>query len=94
MPNYTCPTYSLQSLSSEEREERFPGATIGCGATFEAEPDDDGNVHCPECGFVFCTLSGVRPEFDPQRFMSFGTELVVGIFLTLIVVFLILAFNH
>lgn len=26
---------------------------MGCGAVFEAEPDDEGIVDCPECGIWF-----------------------------------------
>lgn len=26
---------------------------VGCGHTFEAEPDDDGWLECPNCGMHF-----------------------------------------
>lgn len=33
-----------------------PGVTpplLGCGTTFEQEPDDEGLVDCPSCGIWF-----------------------------------------
>ena len=32
----------------------------GCGHTFQAEPDEDGYVACPECGLTF----EYAPELD------------------------------
>lgn len=44
---YTCPTSTMD-------EDGMPHTIIGCGRSFEAEPDaDDGLVDCPLCGIFF-----------------------------------------
>lgn len=32
---------------------RHENDVVGCGAVFEAEPDDEGTVDCPHCGIWF-----------------------------------------
>ncbi len=43
MPKQVCPTHP----------DPQGGDIIGCGHVFEAEPDDEGLLDCPECGIVF-----------------------------------------
>jgi hypothetical protein len=50
MAKYICPT----SRHSD-------GDIIGCGAEFEAKPDFEGLVDCPECGIWF----NPKAEFNP-----------------------------
>ena len=40
--NWTCPTNS-----------RMPDDIVGCGHSFDAAPDWEGWVDCPECGLAF-----------------------------------------
>lgn len=49
MSSHTCPS-----------KERFEGDIAGCGSTFEAEPDEEGLVDCPECGIWF------NPEIEKK----------------------------
>ena len=58
---YTCPTSPVQANGE-------PHTIIGCGATFQACPDDEGLVDCPGCGIWF----------DPQRTASFPTSVTPG----------------
>ena len=53
MTSYTCP-------SSAPAESDI----IGCGAIFEAEPDGEGLVDCPECGMWF------NPEFEKEKTLT------------------------
>lgn len=46
MTTYICPTGHTQQSGEAH-------TIIGCGATFEAEPDDEGLVDCPSCGIWF-----------------------------------------
>lgn len=39
---YTCPS-----------TKRCEDDVVGCGASFEAVPDHDGLIDCPECGMWF-----------------------------------------
>ena len=43
---YTCPT-------STHLPDGTPHTVIGCGATFEWAPDEEGIVDCPECGMFW-----------------------------------------
>lgn len=33
--------------------ERWPDDIVGCGETFDAEPDFEGLIDCPHCGIWF-----------------------------------------
>lgn len=39
---YTCPD-----------KPRFFSDLVGCGASFDAMPDNEGLIDCPECGMFF-----------------------------------------
>lgn len=42
---YTCPKNQLVGDVN--------GEFLGCGHTFEATPDDEGLIDCPQCGLWF-----------------------------------------
>lgn len=45
---------------------RVDDDVVGCGHEFEAEPDDEGLVDCPNCGMWFpATEPGVLAEDRP-----------------------------
>lgn len=42
MTQYTCPD-----------NKRHDDDIVGCGSTFETDPDDEGLINCPHCGLWF-----------------------------------------
>lgn len=53
--SFRCPTNPLHNSE--------PLVIVGCGATFEAVPDDEGLVDCPMCGIWF---DPTHPASQPQ----------------------------
>jgi hypothetical protein len=49
--NYTCPTKPQPGIKED---------ILGCGHTFEAEPDHEGFVDCPHCGIFFKAEQGMK----------------------------------
>ena len=54
MTKYRCPTYPTPC---DDEPNEF---MAGCGHVFEAEPDSEGMVDCPECGMWF------TPSMEPE----------------------------
>ena len=48
MSRYRCPTTPSPIATTHDGD-----PILGCGAEFDAEPDHDGLVDCPECGIWF-----------------------------------------
>ncbi|HEY5657470.1 MAG TPA: hypothetical protein VIY27_06745 [Myxococcota bacterium] len=46
---------------------RHPGDIVGCGETFDAEPDAEGLVDCPHCGIWFPTPRTPLHENEGER---------------------------
>jgi hypothetical protein len=46
MRRYCCPSHSEPGVDDDDQ-------ILGCDNVFEAEPDSDGYVDCPECGLFF-----------------------------------------
>jgi hypothetical protein len=46
---YTCPTKPQTGIKND---------ILGCGHTFESEPDHEGFVDCPDCGIFFKAEQG------------------------------------
>lgn len=40
-----------------------PLYVVGCGQSFESEPDDEGNVDCPFCGMWQSTHTTINPNY-------------------------------
>ncbi len=53
MTSYRCPDAT-----------RCPDDVVGCGHRFEAEPDHEGLVDCPECGIWF------DPRVEPSTVLE------------------------
>jgi hypothetical protein len=47
----------------EDNEPGPTGTIVGCGHVFDALPDDDGIVDCPNCGLFF---DPDHPNSQPQ----------------------------
>lgn len=63
MPTYECPDYTRPDALSGKYEE-----LVGCGHVFEADPDFEGFIDCPNCGMFW----------DPAREPS-PTELLAAV---------------
>jgi hypothetical protein len=53
MLTYRCP----------DEEAVDANAPIGCGHVFQAEPDEEGHVDCPNCGMWF------TPSLEPETIL-------------------------
>lgn len=42
-------------------DRRWRDDIVGCGHTFEAEPDREGLIDCPNCGMWFVAAMPVQP---------------------------------
>ena len=55
---FRCPTQPQEGIAPADD-------IIGCGAVFDAEPDEWGGVDCPECGIWFNAEQGKIEESKP-----------------------------
>jgi hypothetical protein len=63
----TCPDWPSPDVAPESQ-------IIGCGRTYDAEPDCEGLVDCPECGICFNAERAARERpSEPHQVSEGGT---------------------
>ena len=52
---------SIETVTCPDQP-RYEGDLVGCGATFDQKPDDEGWFDCPHCGLFFSKDGLTKPK--------------------------------